>query len=454
MTQQPNWSLAAEEVVRHLGDLIRLNTTNPPGNEMLVAEHLAAVLRAEGLDPIVLESTPGRGNLIARLKGTGELPPLLLYGHTDVVPAEPEHWKYPPFSGQVAEGSVWGRGALDMKGTVAQQLTTFLLLKRLGLPLKRDVIFAATADEEVGGDDSFGIAWLVKHHPDLLRAEFGITELGGYNAEFDGKVLFPIQVAEKGVIWLKVRAHGRTGHASAPQDDNAVVHLARAIDRLATNGLPYHLCNATDGFLEAASVGLNGSFGEALARMRSPQEADSILKTILRDHKLRPIFNAMLHNTATPTCLNAGYKTNVIPGTAEVTIDGRNLPGYDTDQFLAELKAVMGPDLDYEVELEAPPIQTPHDTALYKLMANTLQRYEPGAIVVPNMMAGATDAKYLAPLGVPTYGFSPLKLPAGFDYMSLFHAHNERVPVESLTWGLRVFYDVISAYCTGLPAQN
>ncbi len=451
---QPNWSLAAEEVVRHLQALIRLNTTNPPGNELLAADHLARVLREEDIEPTVLESTPGRGNVVARLKGSGELPPLLLYGHIDVVPAEPEHWRYPPFSGEVAEGCVWGRGALDMKGTVAQQLTTFLLLKRLGLPLKRDVIFAATADEEVGGDNSFGIAWLVKHHPDLLRAEFGVTELGGYNAEFGGKVLFPIQVAEKGVIWFKVRAKGRTGHASAPQDDNAIVHLARAIDRLATNGMPYHLCSAADGFLEAASTGLGGSFGEVLSQLRSPQKAESVLKTVLHDHELKPTFNAMLHNTATPTVLNAGYKTNVTPGIAEVTMDGRNLPGFDTDRFMAELKEVMGVNLEYEVELEAPPIETPHDTPLYKLMADTLRHYEPGAIVVPNMMSGATDAKYLAPLGVPTYGFSPLKLPAGFEYMNLFHAHNERVPVEALTWGLRVFYDVISEYCTGVPSQN
>lgn len=447
MPTQPDWPALQQEVIRHLQGLIRLNTINPPGNEMLAADHIASILKQDGIEPVVLEAAPGRGNVIARLKGNGQQPPLLLYGHTDVVGAEPEHWTHPPFSGDVADGFVWGRGALDMKGTVAQQLTAFLLLKRQGLALNRDVIFAATADEEIGGPNSNGVVWLGQHHPDLLRAEFGITEVGGYSTQMGGKTVFPIQVAEKGVTWIKVRAKGRPGHGSIPHNDNALVHLARAIDRLAVQGLPFHLVNASDGFLQAASEGLGGPVGQALAGLRSPEHAQGLLDTVFKDHELGPFFNAMLHNTATPTGLSAGYKTNVIPSVAELTLDGRTLPGFDSEAILAELQAVMGDQLEYEVIMSAPPLETSYDTPLFHIMADKLRQHEPGAIVVPYMMSGATDAKYLAQLGVRSYGFSPLKLPAGFQYMELFHAHNERVPVEGLGWGVQVLYEVLQAYC-------
>jgi acetylornithine deacetylase/succinyl-diaminopimelate desuccinylase-like protein len=436
------------ETVRHLQALLRLDTTNPPGNEMLAAEYIAGVLKSEGIEPIVLESAPGRGNVIARLKGAGDAPPLLLYGHTDVVPTEPEHWTHPPFAGEVADGFVWGRGAVDMKGTVAQQLVTFLLLKRNGMPLKRDVIFAATADEEIGGEDSYGVAWLIKHHPDLLRAEFGLTELGGYNMEFVGKQLYPIQIAEKGTCWLKVRAKGRPGHASMPHDDNAIVHLARAVDRLAAHGLPYHLCEAAAGFLDSASTAIGGPTGEALRALATTQGAKQILQNGSRLGELKPFFTALLHNTATPTGLAAGYKTNVIPSQAELTIDGRTLPGFDTETFLSELRALLGDSFEYEVTMESPPLQTSHDTALFKLMAEMLRQYDPQGAAVPYMMTGATDAKYLAKLGVPSYGFGPMKMPPGFNFSELFHAHDERAPVEGLGWGVQVLYDVVAEYCS------
>jgi acetylornithine deacetylase/succinyl-diaminopimelate desuccinylase-like protein len=442
-----NWQAVTDETVRHLQALLRLDTTNPPGNEMLAVEYLAGVLKAEGIEPIVLESAPQRGNLIARLKGAGEAAPLLLYSHTDVVPAEPEHWRHPPFGGEIHDGFVWGRGAVDMKGTLAQQLMVVLLLRRLNTPLKRDVIFAATADEEVGGENSFGIAWLVKHHPDLLRAEFGLTELGGYNMEFAGATLYPIQVAEKGTVWLRVRAHGQPAHASQPRADNVVVRLARAVSDIGRYGLPYHLCDAAAGFFDAAGAAIGGNLGELLLLLKSPAQAETILNGTLKDHPLRPMLAALTHNTAVPTMLNAGYKTNVIPGVAEAVIDGRSLPGHDADSFLRELKAVMGDDLEYELINTSPPLQTSHQTPLFHLMARALKRHDHQAKVIPYMMTGATDAKYLAPLGVPSYGFAPIQLPPGFDFMNLFHAHNERAPIDGLGWGVQVLYDVVREYC-------
>ena len=451
-----NWPSITDETIRHLQALLRLDTTNPPGHELLAAECLAGVLAAEGIEPLVLESAPGRGNVIARLKGTGEKPPLLLYGHTDVVPAEPEHWSHPPFAGEIADGYVWGRGAVDMKGSVAQQLLVFLLLKRQGVSLKRDVIFAATADEEIGGVDGYGISWLVRRHPDLLRAEFGLTEAGGYNREINGRPVYVIQVAEKGTCWLKVRAKGRPGHASMPHHDNAVVHLARAVDRLATRGLPHHLCSAAAGFLDAASEAVGGDFGAALQSLKSPEGAAQLFAGELKHHELYPFLFAMLHNTAAPTGMRAGLQTNVIPSVAEATIDGRTLPGFDTEAFLRELRAVMaeGPaasgsdEFEYEVTLDSPPLETRHDTPLFALIATTLRRHDPRASVVPYMMSGATDAKHLAPLGMPTYGFAPIQFPPGLNVMSLAHAHDERAPVAGLGWGVRVLYEVVKEYCS------
>jgi acetylornithine deacetylase/succinyl-diaminopimelate desuccinylase-like protein len=434
-------------MLRHLQALLRLDTTNPPGHESLAAEYLARVLRAEGLEPIVLESAPGRGNVVARLKGTGQAPPLLLYSHTDVVPAEPQHWTHPPFAGDVADGFIWGRGAIDMKNIVAQQLMVMVLLKRASAPLKRDVIFVAAADEEIGGRDGYGIAWLVKHHPELLRAEFGLTEVGGYNVELAGKTVYLIQVAEKGTCWLKVRAQGRPGHASVPHADNPILHLARAVERLAARGLPYHLCASVVAFLDAASEAAGLPLGMALKMLKSPFGAQQILRSDLAGHAYQPFLYAMLHNAATPTGLRAGYKTNVIPGEAEVTIDGRTLPGFDTRAFLAELKAVMGEHLEYEVTLESPPLEVRHDTPLFSLLARTLQQHHPGAAVVPYLAPAATDAKYLAPLGVPSYGFAPIQLPPGFKFLELFHAHDERAPIAGLGWGLRVLHEAVSAYC-------
>ncbi len=445
----PNWPAVTDETIRHLQALLRLDTTNPPGHESLAAEYLAGVLRAEGFEPLVLDSAPGRGNVIVRLKGSGEAPPLLLYSHTDVVVAEPEHWSHPPFAAEIADGFVWGRGAVDMKDTVVQQLMIMLLLKRQGVPLRRDVIFAATADEEIGGENGFGVAWLVKHHPDLLRAEFGLTEVGGYNLEFTGRRVYLVQVAEKGTCWLKVRAHGRPGHGSMPHADNAVLHLVRKLNRLATEGLPYRLTDAAAGFLDAASQAAGGDLAQLLLSLQSPAGAERAFQIELETHELRPMLYAMLHDTATPTGLSAGVKTNVIPATAEAVIDGRTLPGTSTDDFLAELRRVMGDQLDYEVTLTTPPLETPQDTRLYRLMAETLLAHDPRAVaVLPYMMSGATDAKYLIPLGIPTYGFAPVQLPPGMRIMEMFHAHDERVPVEGLGWGVKVLYDVIQQYCS------
>jgi acetylornithine deacetylase/succinyl-diaminopimelate desuccinylase-like protein len=235
-----------------------------------------------------------------------------------------------------------------------------------------------------------------------------------------------------------------------PHDDNAVVHLASALRKLAHDGLPYHLCDAASGFLEAASrAAADTPMGDLLHALKSPVGAERAFQIELQDHELRPFLYAMVHNTATPTGLKAGIKTNVIPALAEATIDGRVLPGFNTGDLLAELNEVIGEGFETEVILESPPLETPHDTPLFELMSTVLREHDAQATaVLPYMMSGATDAKYLAMIGVPTYGFAPLQLPGDMRLMEMFHAHDERAPVEGLGWGVRVLYDVVKRYCS------
>lgn len=436
-----NWAEAKTEALHHLVELLKLDTTNPPGNETLAANYLAQVLHAEGIDSVLLEYAPGRGNIVARLKGTGEAAPVLLYGHTDVVPAEPQYWTHPPFGGVVADGYVWGRGTADMKGIVAQQLMVFLLLKRSGIPLKRDVIFAATADEEMSGD---GIRFLVQHHPDLIRAEWGITEVGGFPMYVNGRRFYAIQTAEKGVLWLKARATGKPGHASIPHGENAVVHLARAIAKLGDLGLPHHLTAATEGLIDTLKLLVDENEAAVLEKLKSAYTYEDALRLLSKNEaRLALMLNSLLRNTATPTGLRAGSKVNVIPSQAEAIIDCRMLPGFDPAMTLDEIRAVMGPEFEFEVIQDAPPLETSANTPLFQMMKDTLIKYDAQAAVGPYMLSGATDAKYAHALGTKSYGFSPIWLPPELDFEALMHAHDERIPVDGFGWGVQVLFDVV-----------
>lgn len=442
----PNWNAVRDEVVHHLQNLIRINTVNPPGNETAVANYLAQVLRSEGYEPLVLESAPGRGNLIARYSGDGSLPPLLLFGHTDVVPAEAEHWRHDPFGGELADGCIWGRGALDMKGMVAMELVTMLLLQRQAVRLKRDVIFAATADEENMG--RYGLGWLVQNHPDLVRAEYGLSEFGGYTLELAGRRFYPCQAAEKGVCWFKARARGSPGHGSQPHADNAVVKLARALDRMARRRLPLHVTPVVREFIETIAHTLGGARSLVLRALLNPATHNIALNQLMSvNQQLSRALDAMLHNTVSPTGLQAGQRPNVIPSTSEAMLDGRILPGLSAQDLLDQVAAVMGPEIELEILHQSPPLEMPVNTPLFDAMRAALRRYDPQAIVLPYMLLGATDAKFTASLGVVSYGFSPLRLPPDLDLMQLAHGHNERVPVEALEFGVQVLYTLVHDFC-------
>jgi acetylornithine deacetylase/succinyl-diaminopimelate desuccinylase-like protein len=438
-----NWAAIADEAIGHLRALLRIDTTNPPGNELAAAEYLAGVLRAEGFEPIIFEPETGRGNCVARWCGDGSAPPLLLYGHTDVVPAEAASWTHPPFSGDIADGYVWGRGALDMKSMVVMELMTLLLLKRSGQPLHRDVIFAATADEEI--DSDVGAAWLVKQQPDLVRAEYGLSEFGGQTLHLHGKRFYTIQTAEKGTCWLRIRARGQPGHGSVPHADQAVLHLLRAIDRVASRPLPLHVTPTAAAFISGLAKAIGGVPGRTLTATLDPRLHSMALKR-LPFPAIANTFNAILHNTVLPSQLAAGYKANVIPSEAEAVLDGRFLPGFDVETFLAEVRPRLGPEIEITIEHSSPPLEVPADTPLYKTIEQQLIRSDPKATVLPYMLTGATDAKLFAQLGTRCYGFTPMRIEPEMVFDGLIHGHDERIALSAFTFGVRTLYDTVREF--------
>ena len=439
------WAQIGDETVEHLSRLIRFDTSNPPGNETPAALYLKQVLEREGFAELqLLESAPRRGNLIVRLRGDGSRRPLLLSAHLDVVPAEPDGWTHPPFSGVVADGAVWGRGALDMKHMAAMSLAVMLLARRQGLPLKRDLIFAAVADEEMAFD--LGSRWLVENHPDLVRAEYALNELGGMLMPFGGRRYYPIQVAEKGISWLRMRTRGQPGHGSLPHGDNAVVRLGQALAQIGDgSGMPLHVTPAVAAFVRALAAGLPRAQGLALRGLLRPRLARRVLARLPDDE--RAAFQALLTNTVTPTRLQAGVKTNVIPSQAEAELDCRLLPGQTPADVMREIAELVGPGVELEPIKVSPGVEFDSDTELFRVLAGALVAHDPAALPVPYMVPAATDASQYARLGITVYGFTPGQPPEGQPVMRLVHGRDERIPVASLHFGVRVLWDVVKAFC-------
>ncbi|MGH2544287.1 MAG: M20/M25/M40 family metallo-hydrolase, partial [Ardenticatenaceae bacterium] len=325
-----DWDEVGSEVVGYLQALLRIDTTNPPGNEIEAARWIAGVLAGEGIETTILESAPGRANLVARLAGTGEEEPLLLMSHTDVVPAEPERWDHPPFGGEIHDGYIWGRGALDMKHIVSQHLTLLLLYMKLadqGVRLRRDLIFMAAADEERSG--TFGAQWLVENHPDLIRAEYALNEGGGGTSRIGDALFMSVQTAEKGLARFKLIARGEPGHASVPRPDNAVVKLAEAVVSVGRARFPAHLTDTTRAFFRALASQQPAEVGDLMRTLASDEsQVDDIIPQLPLEENRKRYFYAMTHNTAAPTILRAGSKINVFPSEAVARVDGRTLPGF------------------------------------------------------------------------------------------------------------------------------
>jgi len=446
MKMAEDWKKAEQEAVELLSSLLKINTTNPPGNEIEAAKFIAGRLSKEGIQSTILESAPGRGNIVARLKGTGEEKPLLLISHLDVVEANESEWSHGPFSGEIADGFIWGRGAVDMKNMAAMEIMTMLLLKRSGAPLKRDVIFAGVADEEAGG--SFGAKWLAQNHPDLIKAEYALNEAGGFTIHVNGKRYYPIQIAEKGYVWIKLTARGIPGHGSMPTADNAVVRISRAVDAIAKKGLRMHVTRPVEVFIRSLAETQTFPTSLAMKGLLSPFFHSFIVKHLVANKDQARNFTAFLHNTANPTMLNAGAKVNVVPSSASVTLDCRILPGMNNEKLLAELKEVIGEGIEFEILSSAPPREFDYRTPLFETIKRNVVKADPEGIPVPYMLIAFTDAQHLAGLGIKTYGFSPIKLGPDLPYTKLPHGIDERIPTEGFLFGLKLFYETVSEFTT------
>ncbi|MFE7215153.1 M20/M25/M40 family metallo-hydrolase [Streptomyces sp. NPDC001698] len=421
---------ALDEVVVFTSELIRIDTTNRGGGdcrERPAAEYAAEQLAGAGLEPVLLERTPGRTNVVARIEGTDPAADaLLVHGHLDVVPARAEDWSVHPFSGEVRDGVVWGRGAVDMKNMDAMVLAVVRAWARQGLRPRRDVVIAFTADEEASAEDGSG--FLAEQHAGLFEGcTEGISESGAYTYhDGAGRQIYPIAAGERGTAWLRLSAHGRAGHGSRVNRENAVTRLAAAIARIGAHEWPVRLTPTVRAALTelAALYGIEPDL----------RDVDALVD------KLGPaarLVEATLRNSANPTMLEAGYKINVIPGEAVAHVDGRYLPGGE-EEFRATLDELTGPDVDWEFQHREVALQSPVDSPAFAAMRAAVEEFAPEGHVVPFCMPGGTDAKQFSRLGITGYGFSPLKLPEGFDYNALFHGVDERVPVEALHFGVRV----------------
>jgi acetylornithine deacetylase/succinyl-diaminopimelate desuccinylase-like protein len=433
MTTTPDPHATAEqEVVELARDLIRIDTTNigdtaTSAGERVAAEYVAAKLDEVGIGAQIFESERGRASLVARIPGAdSSRGALLIHGHLDVVPAAAGDWSVDPFAGEIQDGYLWGRGAVDMKDMDAMTLALVRQWAREGRTPPRDIVLAFLADEEAGG--ALGAHFMVDHHPDLFEGcTEAISEVGGFSVSVNNDLrLYLIETAQKGLGWMRVRASGRAGHGSMVHDDNAVTALCEAVARVGRHQFPVVMTDTVRRFLDEVA--------DALGTELDPDDPEA---TIAKLGGIARLIGATIRNTANPTMLNAGYKVNVIPGLAEAGIDGRFLPGQE-EAFTAELDMLLGPDVEREWIVNQPALETSFDGALVDAMADALRAEDPGARAVPYMLSGGTDAKAFARLGVRAFGFSPLKLPADLDFTALFHGVDERVPLDALRFGVRV----------------
>jgi acetylornithine deacetylase/succinyl-diaminopimelate desuccinylase-like protein len=419
----------AAEVVEICSDLIAIDTSNygdePGPGERKAAEHVARLLDDVGIDCEVFESDPGRTSVVARWGGdVGE--PVLLHGHLDVVPAAAEDWTVHPFSGEVRDGLVWGRGAVDMKDFDAMLLSTVRARARAGQVPARPLVLCFTADEEAGG--AKGAGHLVREHRDLLEdCTVAVGEVGGFSTTVRGRRVYLIEAAEKGMAWVRLTARGSAGHGSMRHPDNAVTTLAAAVARIGQYEWPVRLTPTMQVLLAAVA--------ELAGTEATPANAEALVDEFGSAARM---ISAVIRNSANPTMLEAGYKVNVVPGTATGRVDGRFLPGYE-DEFWATLATLAGPDIEITRDVHLTGIETSYDGTVAEAMTAALLAEDPDAVVAPYLMSGGTDAKYWEGLGMRSFGFTPLRLPEDLDFTALFHGVDERVPVDSLEFGARVF---------------
>lgn len=438
----PDWNKVRAETVVRLQKLLRFDTTNPPGNEMPLAKFLKAELTSAGIETTLLEPSPNRAALVGRLRGTGKKRPIILLAHMDVVGVEREQWSCDPFGGEVRDGYVYGRGAIDDKGMLAANLTAMIELaahiRERGTPLDRDVVFVATSDEEAGGD--WGMGWIIANHPALVDAEFALNEGGRTRIVGGGKTYLAVQSAEKVSHVVTVTANGPAGHAAVPLADNAIFRLSRAVARIADHVEPLQLTAITRRF-----------FGDLAAIWPDAGEAAAMRALVADDARLRgegaaklsriAVFNAVLRNGISATMLTGGVRHNVIPASAGAGFNVRTLPGESVDDIVSRLKVIVDDPkivIDVTQRGEEAPASDP-DSEMFAAIAESVRSINPEIAVVPYLSTGVTDSARLRRIGVKAYGILPF--PMVQEDEERMHGHDERVPIESLHFGTRLIYD-------------
>lgn len=431
------------EAVQWLQEYIRVNTVNPPGNEIAGARFLASILDREGIAYEIIESAPGRGNIVARLEG-GDEPALVLLHHIDVVPADPRYWDTEPLSGELRDGNIYGRGALDTKTGGILQLAAFLALKRSGVPLERDVIYVATADEEAGG--FFGAGWLVENRPELFEGVGFLLNEGGGGEEVEGRVQFGIEVTQKVPYWLRLTTSGEPGHGSRPRASSAVTELIAALDRLREHAFDARIIPVVatmfEGMAPNAPAPWDARFADMATAIRQPGVLDEL-----------QAFDPSLHGLTRATCsitrLMGSDKINVVPPEASAEIDCRLLPDQDPAAFLAELGEVLGPDVEVETLMGFSPAISPTENALYETISEVTRERFPDATVVPAVLGGFTDSHFFRDLGIASYGYEPTVTPQ--EDAAGVHGNNERVSEENVRRGVAMMVEILERFAAARP---
>jgi acetylornithine deacetylase/succinyl-diaminopimelate desuccinylase-like protein len=429
------------DVVDLLGDLLRFDTTNPPGNESACIAHVQRLIGETGIETRIVAKDESRPNLIARVRGAGEAPPLLLYGHVDVVTTSGQEWTHPPFAGELVDGWLWGRGALDMKGGVAMMIDAFLRAARGEIQPRGDVILAVLSDEENGGD--FGARFLAQEHAELFEGvKHAIGEFGGASQTIGGRRFYPIQVAEKQMCWMRGRVRGPGGHGALGVRGSAMGKTGRILARLDTGRLPVHVTPVARAWIEGMADALPRPQSLVLRSLLDPRLAEVTLRAPIPQLRL---LDRALRNTVSATIIHGGEKINVIPSEIDLELDGRLLPGFEPEDIISEIHTLVGPELELEV-IRHDPYPAEPDLSQLPALSEILRELDSDAVPVPMLQVGVTDGRFFASLGIQTYGFLPLDLPDGFEFTKLIHAADERVPADSVRFGAEAVARAVARY--------
>ncbi len=432
-----DWNKLLDEATGYLQQYIRVNTVNPPGNEIEGAKFLKKIFDSDSIHSEIFEPLPGRGNLLAVLKGSGKKKPLLLLNHMDVVPVERERWSVDPFSGVIQDGYLYGRGAIDDKSMGIIEMMALIILKREGIPLERDILFFATADEETGGN--WGIRWALEHVPSLKEAEFALNE-GGYVilSESGTADRYEISSGQKMVFQLRLKARGTSGHASMPHPDNPNVKLVHALETVTKWETPFQILPMVKEYFSKMAPKQPPEerrfFEDIEQGLRHPPFSAKFTSN--------PMYNAMVRNTISLTVLQGGSKANVIPSESSAILDCRLIPGSSKEDFLKEVRRRLGDEIEIEGNLEGGAISPSSlNTDLYRAIQEFASKNDPGCPVVPLLLPGATDSRFLREKGVTTYDFCPFRLQE--KEVFLVHGNDERIAIENLRFGMRMLVEVI-----------